>query len=175
MDDYVEDYSYNNNFWMKSGVLYTHFREKFSEFMSLGKIFKKFSDLASEFSVGLNKAKRICEQLDTENEKPKDKRKKVEVEPESFYIPLGKPDNSTRSIGIKMLLDYFERVSNCLNTLNENVRRISKDFFDKNFGYESKIKYEKDCDIKLKNYQEALNKLSDKRKNYYDSINKAIE
>ena len=175
MDDYVEDYSYNNNFWMKSGVLYTHFREKFSEFMSLGKIFKKFSDLASEFSVGLNKAKRICEQLDTENEKPKDKRKKVEVEPESFYIPLGKPDNSTRSIGIKMLLDYFERVSNCLNTLNENVRRISKDFFDKNFGYESKIKYEKDCDIKLKNYQEALNKLSDKRKNYFDSINKAIE
>lgn len=77
MDDYVEDYSYNNNFWMKSGVLYTHFREKFSEFMSLGKIFKKFSDLASEFSVGLNKAKRICEQLDTENEKPKDKRKKL--------------------------------------------------------------------------------------------------
>ena len=39
MDDYVEDYSYNNNFWMKSGVLYTHFREKFAEFMSLGKIF----------------------------------------------------------------------------------------------------------------------------------------
>jgi hypothetical protein len=74
-----------------------------------------------------------------------------------------------------MLLDYFERISNCLNTLNENVRRISKDFFDKNFGYESKIKYEKDCDVKLKNYQDALNKLSDKRKNYFDSINKAIE
>ena len=174
MDDYVEDYSYNNNFWMKSGVLYTHFREKFAEFMSLGKIFKKFSDLASEFSQNLSKAKKICEQLD-ENDKPKDKRKKIEVEPESFYIPLGKPDNSTRSIGIKMLLDYFERISNCLNTLNENVRRISKDFFDKNFGYESKIKYEKDCDVKLKNYQDALNKLSDKRKNYFDSINKAIE
>ena len=175
MDDYVEDYSYNNNFWMKSGVLYTHFREKFAEFMSLGKIFKKFSDLASEFSVGLSKAKKICEQLDTEKEKARDKRKRTDVEPESFYIPLGKPDNSTRSIGIKMLLDYFERVSNCLNTLYENVLRISKDFFDKNFGYESKIKYEKDCDIKLKNYQEALNKLSDKRKNYFDSINKAIE
>ena len=174
MDDYVEDYSYNNNFWMKSGVLYTHFREKFAEFMSLGKIFKKFSDLASEFSQNLSKAKKICEQLD-ENDKPKDKRKKIEVEPESFYIPLGKPDNSTRSIGIKMLLDYFERISNCFNTLNENVRRISKDFFDKNFGYESKIKYEKDCDVKLKNYQDALNKLSDKRKNYFDSINKAIE
>ena len=174
MDDYVEDYSYNNNFWMKSGVLYTHFREKFAEFMSLGKIFKKFSDLASDFSQNLSKAKKICEQLD-ENDKPKDKRKKIEVEPESFYIPLGKPDNSTRSIGIKMLLDYFERISNCFNTLNENVRRISKDFFDKNFGYESKIKYEKDCDVKLKNYQDALNKLSDKRKNYFDSINKAIE
>ena len=174
MDDYVEDYSYNNNFWMKSGVLYTHFREKFAEFMSLGKIFKKFSDLASDFSQNLSKAKKICEQLD-ENDKPKDKRKKIEVEHESFYIPLGKPDNSTRSIGIKMLLDYFERISNCLNTLNENVRRISKDFFDKNFGYESKIKYEKDCDVKLKNYQDALNKLSDKRKNYFDSINKAIE
>jgi hypothetical protein len=159
---------------MKSGVLYTHFREKFAEFMSLGKIFKKFSDLASDFSQNLSKAKKICEQLD-ENDKPKDKRKKIEVEHESFYIPLGKPDNSTRSIGIKMLLDYFERISNCLNTLNENVRRISKDFFDKNFGYESKIKYEKDCDIKLKNYQDALNKLSDKRKNYFDSINKAIE
>ena len=39
MEDYVEDYSFNNNFWMKTGVLYKHLEEKFAEFLSIGKFF----------------------------------------------------------------------------------------------------------------------------------------
>ena len=175
MDDYVEDYSYNNNFWMKSGVLYSHFRAKFVEFMSLGNIFKKLADLSLDFSQKLKKAKQKCEKLENENEKVKEKRRKIEQEPESFYIPLEKPDGSTRSIGIRILLDYLEKVSNCLNSLNESVRRISKDFFDKEFGYKTKVQYEKDCEDKLNNYQEALIKLKARRQNYFDAINKAVE
>ena len=50
MDDYVEDYSYNNNFWMKSTVLYNHCKAKFRELMSLGAVFKKLASLSDEFS-----------------------------------------------------------------------------------------------------------------------------
>ena len=177
MDDYVEDYSYNNNFWMKSGVLYTHFRDKYTEFISLGKIFERFADLSLVFSKNLFNSNNNLEIVEEENEKEKgkDKRKRKEVEPENLYIPLSKPDNSTRSSAIKMLLDYFERFANSLYILNENVRKIANNFFDKREGFETKIKFEKECDIKLKNYQFNLDKLSGKRKNYFDSINKAIE
>ena len=175
MDDYVEDYSYNNNFWMKSGVLYSHFREKFNEFMSLGEIFKRFADLSLEFSQKLKKVIKKREKFESENDKGVIWRKKGESERESVYVPLEKPDGSTRSTGIKTLLDYLERISNCMNTLNETVGRISKDFYDKDLGYKTKIKYEKDCEDKLKKYQDALNKLKERKINYFDSINKAIE
>ena len=178
MDDYVEDYSYNNNFWMKSGVLYSHFREKFNEFYSLGNIFKKCSELSLHFSQKLNKAIQKCDKFvikEQEEEKPRDKRKKIEPEQENFYCPLNKPDDSTRSKGINALLGYFRRISDLLNTFSETLKRTSKSFFDKYYGYETKIKYEKDCEEKSSNYQEALNKLKCKKQNYFDAINKAIE
>ena len=80
MDDYVEDYSYNNNFWMKSGVLYTHCRSKFIELMSIGKIFERLSKLSKEFSDNIAKAIEITTRLDLEiegeNEKKNEKKKK---------------------------------------------------------------------------------------------------
>ena len=40
MEDYVEDYKYNNCFWKKSGVLYNHAELKFKEYMSVGEMFQ---------------------------------------------------------------------------------------------------------------------------------------
>ena len=43
MEDYVEDYKYNNSFWMKSGLLYSHAEKKFQEFLSVGKMINSFA------------------------------------------------------------------------------------------------------------------------------------
>ena len=63
MDDYVKDYSYNNNFWMKSTVLYNHCKAKFRELMSLGAVFKKLANLSEEFSKNILKAKMVTDKL----------------------------------------------------------------------------------------------------------------
>ena len=175
MDDYVEDYSYNNNFWMKSGVLYKHFRAKFKEFRSLGHIFKKISEICLEFSESILKAKNVCDISELENEKLLNKKKKLTEIEENFYIPLDKPDGSTRSMGIKVLLDYFDRFADGLSSLNDTLRKISNGFFDATVGYETKVQYEKECEDGLKRYQDGLAKLKEKRKNYFDAVNKAIE
>ena len=176
MDDYVEDYSYNNNFWMKSGVLYSHCNAKFNEFMSIGNIFQKLSELTFDYSENILKAKKAVEKSDNENEKPKDKKRKtVEQEPKSFYIPLDKPDNSTRSAAIEALFNFFDRFAKNLFNLSEAFRRISTGFSDTEVGYKTKTSYEQVCENKSKLYQTALNKSGVKRKSYFDSINKAIE
>ena len=139
MDDYVEDYSYNNNFWMKSGVLYSHCNAKFNEFMSIGNIFQKLSELTYDYSENILKAKKAVEKSDNENEKPKDKKRKtVEQEPKSFYIPLYKPDNSTRSAAIEALFNFFDRFAKNLFNLSEAFRRISTGFSDTEVGYKTK-------------------------------------
>ena len=103
------------------------------------------------------------------------RKKKIEVEQESFYIPLDKPDNSTRSQGIKALLGYFKRLSKSFITFTESFNKISNEILDKQAGYSSKLDYEKQCDINLKKYKESLKELDNKKKSYYESINKAIE
>ena len=192
MDDYVEDYSYNNNFWMKSTVLYNHCKAKFRELMSLGAVFKRLANLSDEFSKNILKAKKITDKLAPElepeknekveksekAEKARDKKKKVtgvEQEQESFYIPLEKPDNSTRSEGIKTLFEYFDRLSNSFHFLSDSFRRISNDIFDKKTGYDTKMMYEATCNEKHDAYQKELNELDKKKKLYFESINNAIE
>ena len=83
MDDYVEDYSYNNNFWNKSGVLYSHFRSKFNEFFSLGIIFHKLANMSNEFSQCILKVKTITDKIDVDYEKNKEKKKKGDLEQEN--------------------------------------------------------------------------------------------
>ena len=192
MDDYVEDYSYNNNFWMKSTVLYNHCKAKFRELMSLGAVFKKLASLSDEFSKNILKAKMVTDklapELEPENtekveksekaEKARDKKKKViavEPEQESFYIPLETPDNSTRSEGIKALFEYFDRLSKSFHFLSDSFRRISNDIFDKKTGYDSNMAYEAVCNDKHDAYQKELNELEKKKKLYFESINNAIE
>ena len=192
MDDYVEDYSYNNNFWMKSTVLYNHCKAKFRELMSLGAVFKKLANLSEEFSKNILKAKMVTDklapELEPENtekveksekaEKARDKKKKViavEPEQESFYIPLETPDNSTRNEGIKTLFEYFDRLSKSFHFLSDSFRRISNDIFDKKTGYDSNMAYEAVCNDKHDAYQKELNELEKKKKLYFESINNAIE
>ena len=192
MDDYVEDYSYNNNFWMKSTVLYNHCKAKFRELMSLGAVFKKLASLSDEFSKNILKAKMVTDklapELEPENtekveksekaEKARDKKKKViavEPEQESFYIPLETPDNSTRNEGIKTLFEYFDRLSKSFHFLSDSFRRISNDIFDKKTGYDSNMAYEAVCNDKHDAYQKRLNELEKKKKLYFESINNAIE
>ena len=192
MDDYVEDYSYNNNFWMKSTVLYNHCKAKFRELMSLGAVFKKLASLSDEFSKNILKAKMVTDklapELDPEKKekveksekavKARDKKKKViavEPEQESFYIPLETPDNSTRNEGIKTLFEYFDRLSKSFHFLSDSFRRISNDIFDKKTGYDSNMAYEAVCNDKHDAYQKELNELEKKKKLYFESINNAIE
>ena len=193
MDSYVEDYSYNNNFWMKSNVLYEHCKAKFRELMSLGAVFKRLSYLSEEFSHNIQKAKDVTDKLAPELEpqkvengegekvekveKVRDKKKKIVVEPEqeSFYIPLNKPDNSTRSEGIKALFGYFDRLSKSFHLLSDSFKKIANEIIDKKTGYETKLMYEDECNNKQAIYQQNLDELENKKKQYNDAINNAIE
>jgi hypothetical protein len=141
----------------------------------LGYIFKKISEICLEFSENILKAKKVCDISELENEKLLNKKKKLTEMEENFYIPLDKPDGSTRSMGIKVLLDYFDRFAEGLSSLNDTLRKISNGFFDATVGYETKVQYEKECEDGLKKYQDGLAKLKEKRKNYFDAVNKAIE
>ena len=182
----------NNNFWMKSTVLYNHCKAKFRELMSLGAVFKKLANLSEEFSKNILKAKMVTDKLAPELEpentekveksekavKARDKKKKViavEPEQESFYIPLETPDNSTRNEWIKALFEYFDRLSNSFHFLSDSFRRISYDIFDKKTGYDSCMTYETVCNDKHDAYQKELNELDKKKKLYFESINNAIE
>ena len=174
MDYYVEDLSYYKNFWNKSGLLLYHFSDKFSEFQSLGNIFKRLANLSGEFSENILKAKQIANNLDIS--KANKKKKNIEkIEQENFYIPLQNQDNSTRSVGIKALFDYFDRLSKSFNYLKDAFMKISNDIMDKKNAKDTILIHGKYSEERLNNYKNALDKLSKKRESYCDSINKAIE
>ena len=174
MDYYVEDLSYYKNFWNKSGLLLYHFSDKFSEFQSLGNIFKRLANLSGEFSENILKAKQIANNLDI-NKANKKKKNIEKIEQENFYIPLQNQDNSTRSVGIKALFNYFDRLSKSFNYLKDAFMKISNDIMDKKNAKDTILIHGKYSEERLNNYKNALDKLSKKRESYCDSINKAIE
>ena len=45
MEDYVEDYKYSDCFWQKSKILYEYSDSKFKQFLSIGKILKKYQKI----------------------------------------------------------------------------------------------------------------------------------
>ena len=55
MEDYVENYKYNNCFWKKSGVLYNHSESRFKEYMSIGEMLKLLSKGILDFINTLDK------------------------------------------------------------------------------------------------------------------------
>ena len=149
MEDYVEDYKYNNCFWKKSGVLYEHSDSKFREYMSVGYIFQKMSNEIYRLSEFLGKLNKVYE-------KPKE-------------------PNYTREDGIQVVLSSIKMVKNEFNKLAVNLGEIARRILEKKDTYESKIEPMKMCDEAFKKYDNELNKLSSVKKSYFDTMNKVVE
>ena len=149
MEDYVEDYKYNNSFWMKSGLLYSHAEKKFQEYLSIGKMINSFSIICNNFYEELLKIPNLYKMADEEK--------------------------STRYCGIKVLIDYINQIAQCMKNLKKETEKIAKNIFEKEYAYDSKKEVMDMCDKDHKNYKEALIKLKLNKENYFDSINKAIE
>jgi hypothetical protein len=149
MEDYIEEYKYNNCFWKKSGVLYTHSDLKYEEFMSVGTIFQKLGAKIEEF----------CDFLDTIDKS---------------YKKPNEPDYS-RGEGIQVILSSMKKIKNELTKLYALTNNISNKIFDKKETYESKKPAAKMCDEAYKKYDAELNKLKIVKKAYFDSMNKVVE
>ena len=149
MEDYVEDYKYNNSFWMKSGLLYSHVEKKFQEYISIGKMINSFAIICNYCADEFQKIPNLYKMADEEK--------------------------STRYFGIKVLIDYINQIAQCMKNLKKEAEKIAKNIFEKEFAYTSKKQAMDMCDKDHKNYKEALNKLKIFKENYFDSINKAIE
>ena len=149
MEDYVEDYKYNNSFWMKSGLLYSHAEKKFQEYLSIGNMMESFSNIFNYFYDEITKIPSLYKRPDDEK--------------------------STRYNGIQVLINYIKKITDSVKTLKFELEKLSKNIFEKELAYESKKGAMDMCDKDHKNYKEALNKLKINKENYFESINKAIE
>ena len=145
MKDYVEDFKYNNCFWKKSGVLYTHAKTKFDEFMNVGEIFKTLRKAVKNFIIEL------------------DSIQKFEV------------TDSTRGKGIIAFIEIIGQINKELKKIHKNLEIINKAFKDKNESYLSKNEVVKMSDENYKKYQNEIDKLVSKKNQYTDAMNKAIE
>ena len=67
MDEYVENYKYNNCFWKKSQLLYDHSDSKFKEYISIGKIFKSVSKELAKLPPALDSLEKIYEKPNEPN------------------------------------------------------------------------------------------------------------
>ncbi len=145
----VEDYKYNNCFWMRSGLLYSHVEKKFQEYLSIGHFINKFSDVTKYYYEELYRLPRYYKKADD--------------------------DNSTRYQGIKVVLDFIRQIADNLKDLTKKTGNLAKIISEKTYAYESKKQIMNMCDADHKKYQDALTKLKIYKENYFDSINKAIE
>ena len=149
MEDYIEDYKYNNCFWKKSGTLYTHSDYKYEEYISVGIIFQKLSSKMYEFSEFLGTLKK-------EYKKPK----------EPSY---------TREDGIKVILSSINTLKNEYENLASKIEEIANKILEKKDTYDSKKEATKMCDDAFKKYDTELKKLTMVKKSYYDTMNKVVE
>ena len=149
MKDYVEDYKYNNCFWKKSGVLYAHSESKFKEFMSIGHIFEAM----------VKKIKEIAELFGTLDKK---------------YVKPNEPDY-TREKGIQVVLLSFKIIKNEFKKLANNLNEIARNILDKEESNKSKKEPTQMCENAFKRYQNGLDKLTNVKKSYFDTMNKVVE
>jgi len=149
MKDYIEDYTYNNCFWMKSGLLYKHSEGKFKEYLSVGEMIKKFSIATIKYYEELN------------------------------IIPTlyKRPDEqiSTCFKGITAFIEYINLIAHSLKELSKDIDTIQQKIFELEDGYKSRKRFLIECENDNKKYQEELGKLKMYKDNYFESINKAIE
>ena len=145
----VEDYKYNNCFWMRSGLLYSHAEKKFQEYLSIGNFISKFSEITKNYYEEIYRLPRVYTMADD--------------------------DNSTRYQGIKAVLDFMRKIADNLKNLTKKTENLAKIISEKTYAYESKKQIMNICEADHKRYQDALTKLKAYKENYFDSINKAIE
>ena len=149
MEDYTEDYKYNNCFWKKSGVLYNHSDCKYDEFMSMGTVFQKLAPKILEFSEFLSTI-------------------------DKYYKKPNEP-NYSRGDAIQVIFSSIKRIKDELVKLSEVISGISNKILEKKDTYESKRPAAKMCDEAYKKFDAELNKLKVVKKSYFDSINKVVE
>ena len=149
MEDYIEDYKYNNCFWKKSGVLYNHGESKFKEYMSIGDIFEEMSKGIASLCSFFGKIP-------------------------SLYKP-SEEKNSTRGSGILVIINCIKILNTELKKFSKNIKDLAEKVKEKNDSYQSKKQAIKMCDDCYKKYQNELNKLSQVKKAYFDNMNKTIE
>ena len=145
MEDYIEDYKYNNCFWKKSGVLYIHAESKFKEYMSIGEMFQAISK-------GIYQLCNIIEK-----------------------VPNLYDTYSTRGKGISVIVHCIKIINSEFRKLSKNINKIATNILEKNDSYQSKKVATKMCDNCYKKYQNELTKLSQIKKVYFDVMNKTIE
>lgn len=149
MDEYVENYKYNNCFWKKSQLLYDHSDSKFKEYISIGKIFKSVSKELEKLPPALDSLEKIYE-------KPNE-------------------PNYTREEGIQVILNTIKRFSIEIDKLSKNLKELARQIFEKKDGYESQKAAAQMCIDKYKEYDGELNKLKQNSVTYFDSMNKVVE
>ena len=148
MEDYIEDYKYNNCFWKKSGVLYIHGESKFKEYMSIGDMFQTIAKGINALVITLDKVP-------------------------SLYKPSD--EKSTRGNGISVIIHSIKILTSEFKKLSKNINTIANNILEKEDSYQSKKQATKMCDECYKKYQNELTKLSQVKKTYFDTVNKTIE
>ena len=149
MEDYVEDYTYTNCFWMKSKELYNHSNQQFNEYLRVGEIFEKFGD-------GL---KQCCPFLSN-----------IKKEYQDIAIT-----DSSRHKGIKTIIDYISLISEKIQYLDSEIKAIVVSLKEKKEGFESKKEILDMCNNEQKDYEGKLTELKATQANYEEIINKTIE
>ena len=149
MEDYVEDYKYNNCFWKKSGVLYNHSKSKFIEYMSVGEMFHKIAE-----AINI-----LCQTLENIP---------------NLYRP-SKDENSTRKKGILLIINCIKDLKNELYKYYKEIETRAISISEKKDSYDSNRQAAKMCDECNAKYQNELDKLGLIKKSYFDVLNKTIE
>ena len=148
MEDYIEDYRYDNCFWKKSNVLYTHSEYKFQEFLSIGEMCKIFSENIKTFYNGLNTLTDIYKPCD---------------------------EGSTRNKGIEVFINIINKIIANLKEYSNMLDVIFKKIKEKKLSYDSKMEIKTICDNILNEYETNLKSLQNEKTSYDDTINKTIE
>ena len=149
MEDYVEDYKYNNCFWKNSQLLYDHAEKKFQQYMSIGEIFNQISISLKNLCTTLANSQTLLKESD------------------DAY--------STRFKGIQVFLVTINQMNSKFTQLNTNLSRIASTILEKRYSYNSKKNALDMCENNEKIYQAKLKDLKNKKKSYTDAVNKAVE
>ena len=148
MEDYVEDYRYDNCFWKKTNVLYIHSEYKFQEFLSIGEMCRILSENIKIFYNGLNTL--------TDVYKPCD-------------------EGSTRNKGIEVFINIINKIITNLKEYSSTLDNIFKKIKEKKLSYDSKMEINVICEKILNDYETNLKALQMEKNSYDDAINKTIE